>query len=89
MLLELNQLISNRVGFVRRLNVEASSFLISPPKMRGDLTMDHRVTCQRIHRIQIDHLSCVIFAEPEPLQKNYLSTLLIQIKPAISVWAFI
>lgn len=87
MLFELNQLISNRVGFVRRPSVASSSFLISPPKIRGDLAMDHRVTCQKIDRIQTGHLNYAIFAQP--LRKNYLSTLLIQIQPAISMWTII
>lgn len=45
LLFELYEFISSRVGFVMRLNVESSSFLISPPYMRGDLAMDHRVIC--------------------------------------------
>lgn len=45
MLFELNQFISKMVGSVMRLYVLSSSFLTSPPNMKGDLAMDHRVTC--------------------------------------------
>jgi hypothetical protein len=46
MLFELKEFISNRVGFVMRLYVVSSSFLTSPPNMRGDLAIDHRVICE-------------------------------------------
>ena len=45
MLFELKEFISNRVGFVMRLYVVSSSLLTSPPNMRGDLAIDHRVIC--------------------------------------------
>ena len=46
MLFELKEFISNRIGFVKRLYVVSSSFLRSPPNMRGDLDIDHKVICE-------------------------------------------
>ena len=45
-LFKLKEFISNRVGFVKRLYVAPSSFLTSPPNMRGDLAIDHKVICK-------------------------------------------
>ncbi len=46
MLFELKEFISNRIGFVMSLYVVSSSFLTSPPNMRGDLAIDHKVICE-------------------------------------------
>ena len=46
MLFELKEFISKMVGFVKRLYVCSSSFLASPPYIRGDLAIDHNVTCE-------------------------------------------
>lgn len=42
-LFALKEFISSIVGFVIRLYVVSSSFLASPPNMRGDLAMAHKV----------------------------------------------
>ena len=46
MLPELKEFISNKTAFVMRSYVALSRFLTSPPNMRGDLAIDHKVTCE-------------------------------------------
>lgn len=48
LLFELKAFMSNRVGLLMSPNVQLSSFLISPPNMRGDLAMAHNVIYQMI-----------------------------------------
>ena len=45
MLFELKELISKRVGFVITSYVLGSIFRTSPPCIRGDFAIDHRVIC--------------------------------------------
>jgi len=42
----LKEFISRTKGFVIKLYVVSSSFLTSPPNMRGDLTIAHKVICK-------------------------------------------
>ena len=46
MLFELKEFISSTISFVMRSYVALSRFLTSPPNMRGDLAIDHKVICE-------------------------------------------
>lgn len=50
-LCELKELISRRVGFVIRPYVVGSIFRTSPPYIRGDFAIAHKVICVGIHSL--------------------------------------
>lgn len=47
LLFKLKELISSRVGSVIILNVKGSIFRKSPPYIRGDFAIAHRVICEK------------------------------------------
>ena len=53
-LFELKKLIYSRVGFVIRSYVVGSIFRKSPPYIRGDFAIDHKVICEtKIHSFRV------------------------------------
>lgn len=92
MLFELKEFISNRVGFVMRLYVASSSCLTSPPNMRGDLAIDHRVICED-KICQGTKMSTWFFKRTERTNSDvlivYLSAFLIWVKVTSSMRTFI